>query len=118
MRACSAGNQLLPQWIRPLQRLRWLITVGLGHRMLELHGGAQCINGTGELDQGAVASELDDPTAARRESLFAALAQAGHGAAFLALYQARMANHICRHDGSQPALLTGHRTSPVLDGRS
>src|SRR5262245_45160041 len=38
-----------------------LVSVGVGHCLLELDGGTQRINGAGELDQGAVARQLDKP---------------------------------------------------------
>src|SRR5262245_47536568 len=37
----------------------WLVAIGLGHGLLKLDGGAQRIDCAGELDQGAVAGQLD-----------------------------------------------------------
>ena len=44
-----------------------LIPIGFGHRLLELDGGAKRIDGAGELDQRAVARQLDQPATMARE---------------------------------------------------
>ena len=53
--------------------VRWLVAVGLGHGLLELDGGAQRIDRAGELDQGTIAGQLDQPTSVLRQNRIKAL---------------------------------------------
>ena len=80
-----------------------LIPIGLGHCLLELDGGAQRIDGAGELDQRSVAGQLDQPPAVARqyrlEALLAVFSQARQRAALVAAHQAGIAHHIGGNDG-------------------
>ena len=88
-----------------------LVSIGLDHGLLELDGGAQRIDGAGELDQGAVAGQLDQPATVsgecRLQSLLAMLAQARQRAALVPPHQAGVADNVCSEDRCQFALLTG-----------
>ena len=80
-----------------------LTLIGFGHCLLELDGGAKRINGAGELDQRAVAGQLDQPPAVASQHRFQALltvfSQARKRAALVATHQAGIAHHIGRNDG-------------------
>ena len=53
--------------------VRRLVAVGVGHGLLELDRGAQGIHGASELDQRAVAGQLDQPAAITRQRRLEAL---------------------------------------------
>ena len=101
-----------------------LVPVGLGHGLLELDGGAQRIDGAGELDQRAVAGQLDQPAAMagqhRLEPLLAMLPQPRKRAALIPAHQPRVAHDIRRKDRRQSPYnpLAGQRASPRLSGGS
>ena len=88
-----------------------LVAVGLGHRLLKLDSCGQRIHGAGELDQGPVAGQLDQPasvlasTGSRRSD--PVLAQARQRTALVPAHQAGVADNIRRNDGRQSALLSG-----------
>jgi hypothetical protein len=64
-----------------------LTAIGVGHGLLELDGSTEGIDGTRELDQSAVARQLNQAATVTcqhgLETLFAMLAQASHRAALV-----------------------------------
>ena len=94
----------------------WLLTIGLGHSLLELNGRTQRINGAGEFCQGAIAGELDQAATVsgerRLQSFFAMIAQARQRAALVTPHQAGVADNVCSNDCRQFALLTRQRHPP------
>ena len=95
-----------------------LVAVGLGHGLLELDGGAQRIDGAGELDQRTVAGQLDQPAAVAGQHRLKALGAMGlqprQRAVLVASHQARVADDIRRQDRRQSPYnpLAGHEASP------
>ena len=77
----------------------------------------QRIDGAGELDQRAIAGQLDQPAAmpgqCGLEPLGAMVPQARQRAALVPAHQAGVADHIGRNDGRQSALLTGQWNSSL-----
>ena len=96
-----------------------LIPIGFGHGLLELDGGAKCINGAGELDQRAIARQFDQPPAMtcqnRLQPLRSMGLQARQGAVLIPAHQPRVAHDICRKDGRQSPYnpLAGQRPPPT-----
>jgi hypothetical protein len=90
---------------------RGLVSIGFGHGLLELDGGIQRIDSTGELDQSSVAGQLDQAArvACQRwlEVPLAVLPQARQCAALVPAHQPGVADHIHRHDGNQSTPLSG-----------
>ena len=99
-------------------------SIGFGHCLLELDGGAKRIHGAGELDQRAVARQLDQPAAVasqdRLQPLCAMGLQPGKRAVLIPAHQPRVAHDICRKDGRQSPYnpLAGQRPPPRLLGRA
>ena len=95
-----------------------LVPVGLGHGLLELDGGAQSVHGAWELDQGAVAGQLDQPSAMASQNGLQPLGpmgfQPGKGAVLITAHQARVANDIRRQNRRQSPYnpLAGQEASP------
>ncbi len=97
-----------------------LTLVGLGHGLLELDGRAQCVDGTGELDQGPVARQLDQAAAVAGQGWPKAVGamglQPGKGAVLITTHQARIANDIrrqnCRQSPYNP--LAGHQAPKAV----
>ena len=77
--------------------------IGFGHCLLEFDSGAERIHRAGELDQRAVAGQLDQsPTVAgqrRFQTLLAVFSQARERATLVATHQAGIAHHIGGNDG-------------------
>src|SRR3712207_2686587 len=75
---------------------------------------------TRELDERAVAHEFDDPPRVAGEDglddLSAQYLEALEGAGLVALDQARVADHVRREDGGEPAIDTGSGHGTALRG--
>ena len=82
--------------------------VGLGHPPLQLQGAGDRVHGAGELDQHAVAHELDDAAAMvaddRLEDGDAPLLQGRKRAGLVRLHQAAVADHVGHQHGGQAAV--------------
>ena len=96
--------------------------IGFRHYLLELNGGAQRINGTGELNQRAVARQFDQPPAMTRQNWLQPLRSMGlqlrQSAVLIPTHQPRVAHDICRKDGRQSPYypLAGQRLPPTAIG--
>jgi hypothetical protein len=82
----------------------WVRRPGCSHFALKVDGAFHRIDGTGELDQDAVAHDLDDPPAMLSdegiEDVLTPLLQCGLGARFVLLHEAAVADHVGRQYGS------------------
>ena len=92
------------------------IGILLQHGALDRDGGLDRVDGARELDERAVALEVDDPAAVpvqdRPDHLLPQAFQPSEGARLVALHQAAVAGHIGRHDRRQPPLEACFRHSP------
>ena len=95
--------------------LRRQIVVRLRHGRLQAHGALDGVHGTAELDQRAVADQLEDPSAMRRDQRLQDLRAPGpqslERARLVQLHEPREADHVGGQDGSKSALdpRLGHR---------
>ena len=75
-----------------------LVAVCLKHRLLELDGGPQGVNGAGELGEGTVAGEFDKAATVARKGGFEALGAVGlqsrEGAALVAAHHAGVSDRV------------------------
>jgi hypothetical protein len=82
-----------------------------GHAALDRDRAGDGVDGAGELAEDAVAHELDDAAAvlehARLNEFLAVGFEALEGALLVALYEARVADHVCRQDGGEPTVDAG-----------
>ena len=82
--------------------------IGLGHPALQRQGGRDRVHRAAELDQDAVAHELDDAAAMVAddglEDLPAALLQGRERAGLVRLHQAAVADHVGHQHGGQAAV--------------
>jgi len=78
------------------------------YRPLDLDRGFDRFDHAAELDNGAVALEIDEAAAVpgqeRLDHLQAQPLQPAEGAGLVALHEPAVADHVRRHDGRQPAL--------------
>jgi hypothetical protein len=99
-----------------------LLAICLNHGLLELNCCSKRINGASELDQAAVTGKPDHSSAAaygsRPEPLVQMFQKTRDSAALVPSHQPRRSNRVCKQDGRQFALLTGHGNFPVLCSRS
>ena len=83
----------------------------LGHAALDRDRAGDRVDGARKLAEDAVAHQLDDTPAMlgdeRLDELLAVGLQAIEGALLVALHQARVADHVRREDGGEPAVDTG-----------
>jgi hypothetical protein len=96
--------------------------LALGDAPLDEHGAANRVDHACELDQGAVAHELDYAPLIlgdeRVDELLAVPLEALERALLVALHQARVTNHVRRQDGGEPSLDPRCRHGrPLCDGR-
>jgi hypothetical protein len=82
--------------------------LALGHRALDLDRGLDRGDDAAELDDGAVALEVDDPPAVphqdRLDHLLLQRPEPRHRAGLVPLDEPAVAGHVRRHDGGEPAL--------------
>src|SRR5262249_10152052 len=101
------------------RRTRGLAAIEVEHGLLDLDGGAQGLDGTGEFDHGAIAGQLDQPSPVppdrRLDALGTMRLQAKMRAAFVAAHQARVAHDVDHHDRRESPydLLSTHAASRV-----
>ena len=80
----------------------------LGHAALDRDRAGDRVDGAGKLAEDAVAHQLDDTPAMlgdeRLDELLTVGFQAVEGALLVALHQARVADHVRREDGGEPAV--------------
>ena len=80
----------------------------LGHAALDQDSAGDRVDNAGEFAEHAVAHELDDAAAVlgdeRLEQLLAVGLEAVEGTLLVALHQARVADHVRRENGGEPAL--------------
>src|SRR5262245_39893656 len=95
-----------------------LPAIGGGHAGLEVHRALHRIDGAGELDQHAVARNLEDPPLILRnqgfEHVLAPGLQGGQRAGFVLLHEPAVADDISGEDGGKPALdavILGHEAA-------
>ena len=83
----------------------------LGHAGLQEHGAAHRVDGAAELAQEPVAQELDDAAALlgdeRLDELLAVCPKSIERALLVPLHEARVANHVRREHGGEPAIDAG-----------
>ncbi len=97
--------------------IRRLIAIGVEHRLLDLDGGAQGIDRTGEFDHCSIAGKLDQPAPAAPDRGLDPLGtmrlQAKMRPAFIRAHQARVAHDVYHHDRRQSPydLLCAHGAS-------
>ena len=93
-----------------------LIAIFAKHGLLELDRCSERVNGAIELDEAAVTGKPDHSSAAayggRTEPLVQMCQKPRDGAALIPAHQSRRSNRVCKEDGHQFALLTGHGNSP------
>ena len=94
----------------------------LGHAALDRDRAGDRVDGAGELAEDAVAHELDDAAAVlgdeRLDELLAVGLEALEGALLVALHEARVADHVRRQDGGEPAVDAGSGHGAALLGAS
>jgi hypothetical protein len=82
--------------------------VALGHAALNVDGAADRVQHAGELDQKAVAHDLEDAPVVARDGRIEELAKMGlqgaQGALLVGLHQPAIADHVCRQNGRQTPL--------------
>ena len=80
----------------------------LGHQLLDFHGAGHGVDGASELDQRAVAHQLDHPARMTRhlrvDDCVAQRFEAGERSAFVGFHQTRIADDIESKYGGKPAL--------------
>jgi len=92
--------------------------LSLGHAVLPGHRAGDSIHHAGELDQQAVADELDDPAMMlgdeRLQALLAQLGQMPKRPRLIRTHKAGIADYVSGKDGGQPALgpVFGHGKPP------
>ena len=84
------------------------VPLATGHALLDGDRAGDRVHDAGELDQGAIAHQLDDPAAVlgdqRVDELPPMRLQALERAGLVALHERRVADHVRRQDGGQPPL--------------
>ena len=96
-----------------------LMAIGIGHRLLDLDGGAQRFDRAGEFDHGAIARELDQPAAVPPDggldAFDAMRLESEVRPAFIAAHQAGIAHDVDAHDRRQAShdLLAGLHGPPI-----
>ncbi len=96
--------------------------LALGHSPLNEQGAAHRVDDARELDQGAVAHQLDDASLVlgdeRVDQLLSQRLQAGERAILVPLHEPGVADHVRRQDGREPPLdpCRRHRRPPVGAG--
>ena len=92
------------------------LRLALGHAPLDEHGAAHRVDNARELDEGAVAHELDDAALVLGDQgldeLSAVRLEAGEGAVLVPLHEPAVADHVGRQDGGEPPLDPRHRRPP------
>ena len=87
------------------------VLLPLGHALLEEDGAADRVDDAGELAQSPVADPVDDaavvPGDERVDELGAVRLEPGDRAILVPLHQPRVADHVRREDGGEPAVRVG-----------
>ena len=98
------------------------VRLPLGHAALDRDRAGDRVDDAGELAEDAVAHQLDDAPAVlgdeRLDELLAVGLEAVEGALLVALHQARVADHVRRQDGGEPAVDAGSGHGAALRGAS